>query len=225
MVLNTFSALCGSLGRFRHSVLLRLLATVLLFSCVVTLLADRAFNSTRLPSAGSHLSRAGCRISTGAIETVSARVCGGLTGSSFNSNWRACFVSPTFAPPRYASPARSPRRWCDRRQAHERRGRVARIFRFLITSTVRNGRSAPYTLKRRSPISIARLAQTALVILVSQAANTFLVALFIIYIFLAARHAALAAIARLSAVTIFARRPGRSACNVASPAGPTNSIA
>src|ERR1700682_6346710 len=38
MVLNTFSALWGLLGRFRHSVVLRLLATVLLFSCVVTLL-------------------------------------------------------------------------------------------------------------------------------------------------------------------------------------------
>jgi CheY-like chemotaxis protein len=38
MVLDTFSALWGSLGRFRHSVALRLLATVLLFSCAVTLL-------------------------------------------------------------------------------------------------------------------------------------------------------------------------------------------
>src|SRR5260370_30349866 len=38
MGVNTFSALGGSLGRFRHSVVLRLLVTVLVFSCVVTLL-------------------------------------------------------------------------------------------------------------------------------------------------------------------------------------------
>src|SRR5580692_11157417 len=38
MALNTFGAWWSSLNRFRHSVVLRLLATVFLFSCVVTLL-------------------------------------------------------------------------------------------------------------------------------------------------------------------------------------------
>jgi signal transduction histidine kinase/DNA-binding NarL/FixJ family response regulator len=196
MVLNTFSALWSSLSRFRHSVVLRLIATVLLFSCVVTLLLTAlqlygdyergiALVENRLSdidrSYRDSLSESLWRLDRQQLQLE-------LDGMLRLSDIRAAEVRETGS---VASPlvVRAGQRMNDAVISRE----------FPISYRVHGTLRVLGTLYVEATLSglYRELAQTALLILVSQAANTFLVALFIIYIFwrLVTRH--LAAIARL----------------------------
>ncbi|KLU25944.1 histidine kinase [Caballeronia mineralivorans PML1(12)] len=196
MVLNTFSALCGSLGRFRHSVLLRLLATVLLFSCVVTLLltalqlyGDYERGITLIQSRLSDIDRSyRDSLSEGLWRLDRQQLQLELEGMLRLADIRAAEVreSGTIASPLVVT-------------AGKRMSDAVVSREFPISYHIHGAERKIGTLYVEATLSdlYRALAQTALVILVSQAANTFLVALFIIYIFsrLVTRH--LAAIARL----------------------------
>jgi len=196
MVLNTFSALWSSLSRFRHSVVLRLLATVLLFSCVVTLLLTAlqlygdyergiALIENRLAdidrSYRDSLSEGLWRLDRQQLQLE-------LDGMLRLADVRAAEVRETgsIASPLVVS-------------AGKRMNDAVISREFPISYRVHGTQRVLGTLYVEATLSdlYRALAQTALLILVSQAANTFLVALFIIYIFsrLVTRH--LAAIARL----------------------------
>jgi hypothetical protein len=101
MALNTFGAWWSSLNRFRHSVVLRLLATVFLFSCVVTLLLT-ALQLYRDYDRG--IERVQNRL-------ASARRSGGSISRNCKSSWTAFCVSKISALPRLSKPVRVPRRW------------------------------------------------------------------------------------------------------------------
>ncbi|SAL17346.1 PAS/PAC sensor hybrid histidine kinase [Caballeronia udeis] len=196
MVPNTFSAPWSSLGRFRHSVVLRLLATVLLFSCGVTLLL------TALQLYGDY--ERGIALIEGRLSDIDQSYRDSLSeglwrldrrqlqleldGMLHLADIRAAEVRETgsIASPLVVS-------------AGKRMNDAVISREFPISYRVHGTQRVLGTLYVEATLSdlYGALAQTALVILVSQAANTFLVALFIIYIFsrLVTRH--LAAIARL----------------------------
>ncbi|QIE27870.1 Sensor histidine kinase RcsC (plasmid) [Caballeronia sp. SBC1] len=196
MVLNTFSALWTPLSRFRHSVVMRLIATVLLFSCVVTLLLTAlqlygdyhrgiALIENRLSdidqSYRDSLSEGLWRLDRQQLQLE-------LDGMLRLADIRAAEVRETGS---VASPLVV--------RAGQRMNDAVISRQFLISYRVHGTQRVLGTLYVEATLSglYRELAQTALVILVSQAANTFLVALFIIYIFwrLVTRH--LATIARL----------------------------
>ena len=196
MVLNTFSALWSSLSRFRHSVVLRLLATVLLFSCVVTLLltalqlyGDYERGISLIENRLSDIDRSyRDSLSEGLWRLDRQQLQLELDGMLRLADIRAAEVRETGS---VASPlvVRAGQRMNDAVISRE----------FPISYRVHGTPRVLGTLYVEATLSglYSELAQTALLILVSQAANTFLVALFIIYIFsrLVTRH--LATIARL----------------------------
>ncbi|MDN7179257.1 ATP-binding protein [Caballeronia sp. SEWSISQ10-4 2] len=207
MVLNTFSALWGSLGRFRHSVLLRLLATVLLFSCVVTLLmtalqlyGDYERGTTLIQNRLSDIDRSyrdSLSESLWRLDRQQLQL--ELDGMLRLADIRAAEVreSSTITSPLVVS-------------AGKRMSDAVVWREFPISYRIHGADRKIGTLYVEATLSdlYRELAQTAFVILVSQAANTFLVALFIIYIFwqLVTRH--LAAIARLVGRYDFREAPG-----------------
>jgi signal transduction histidine kinase/CheY-like chemotaxis protein len=196
MVLNTFSALWSSLSRFRHSVVLRLLATVLLFSCVVTLLltalqlyGDYERGITLIENRLSDIDRSyRDSISESLWRLDRQQLQLELDGMLRLADIRAAEVRETGS---VASPLVV--------QAGLRMNDAVISREFPISYRVHGTPRVLGTLYVEATLSglYSELAQTALLILVSQAANTFLVALFIIYIFsrLVTRH--LATIARL----------------------------
>ncbi|WP_158936132.1 ATP-binding protein [Burkholderia sp. S171] len=196
MVFNTFSALWSSLSRFRHSVVLRLLATVLLFSCVVTLLltalqlyGDYERGISLIQNRLSDIDRSyRDSLSEGLWRLDRQQLQLELDGMLRLADIRAAEVRETGS---VGSPlvVRAGQRMKDAVISRE----------FPISYRVHGTQRVLGTLYVEATLSglYSELAQTALLILVSQGANTFLVALFIIYIFsrLVTRH--LAAIARL----------------------------
>ncbi|HMC46981.1 MAG TPA: ATP-binding protein [Caballeronia sp.] len=186
----------SSLSRFRHSVVLRLLATVLLFSCVVTLLltalqlyGDYERGITLIENRLSDIDRSyRDSISESLWRLDRQQLQLELDGMLRLADIRAAEVRETGS---VASPLVV--------QAGLRMNDAVISREFPISYRVHGTPRVLGTLYVEATLSglYSELAQTALLILVSQAANTFLVALFIIYIFsrLVTRH--LATIARL----------------------------
>ena len=194
MALNTFGAWWSSLNRFRHSVVLRLLATVFLFSCVVTLLLtalqlyrdyDRGIERVQNRLADIDRSYSGgvgealwrldqpqLQIELDGIlrleDICAAEVIEAGAGAA------PMIVT---AGRRTAGPA------------------IAREFPLLYRVQGKDQRIGTLYVQATLANLYHELTHTALLILVSQAANTFLVSLFAIYILsrLVTRH--LAAIA------------------------------
>ena len=206
MARNTFSALWGSLSRFRHSVVLRLLATVLLFSSVVTLLLTAlqlyrdyergiSFIESRLSdidrSYRDSLGEGLWRLDRQQLQLE-------LDGILRLADIRAAEVREVGAIPAPMM-VTAGKRMTDAVMSRE----------FPIFYRVHGTERKIGTLYVEATLSdlYRALAQTALLILVSQAANTFLVTLFIIYIFsrLVTRH--LATIARLVSTYDFREPP------------------
>ena len=196
MVLNMFSALWSSLSRFRHSVVMRLIATVLLFSCVVTLLltalqlyGDYERGIALIENRLSDIDRSyRDSLGEGLWRLDRQQLQLELDGMLRLADIRAAEV-------REAGPVAAPLVV----RAGQRTNDAVIWRKFSISYRVRGTERVLGTLYVEATLSglYRELAQTALLILVSQAANTFLVALFIIYIFwrLVTRH--LATIARL----------------------------
>ena len=191
-----FSALWSSLSRFRHSVVMRLIATVLLFSCVVTLLltalqlyGDYERGIALIENRLSDIDRSyRDSLGEGLWRLDRQQLQLELDGMLRLADIRAAEV-------REAGPVAAPLVV----RAGQRTNDAVIWRKFSISYRVRGTERVLGTLYVEATLSglYRELAQTALLILVSQAANTFLVALFIIYIFwrLVTRH--LATIARL----------------------------
>ncbi|MFP3567466.1 ATP-binding protein [Paraburkholderia sp. SIMBA_030] len=195
MALNTFGALWSSINRFRRSVVLRLLATVLLFSCVVTLVLT-AFQLYRDYASGIE-----------SVETRLADIDRSYRDSLGEALWRLDraqlqleldgilrLADIRAAEVREAGTASSPMAVTAGRRVAE--ASVTREFPLLYRVQGKEQRIGTLYVEATLTNLYHELAQTALVILVSQAANTFLVSLFTIYILsrLVTRH--LGAIAR-----------------------------
>ncbi|RDK00996.1 ATP-binding protein [Paraburkholderia lacunae] len=189
MALNTFGALWSSIDRLRRSVVLRLLATVLLFSCVVTLILT-AFQLYRDYESG--------------IERVESRL------ADIDRSYRDSLGEALWRLDRAQLQLELDGilRLADIRVAEVREADTAQ-FPMVVTA---GRRDAGPSVKREVPLLYQvqgkeqrigtlyveatltnlyhELKQTALVILVSQGANTFLVSLFTIYILsrLVTRH-------------------------------------
>lgn len=194
MALNTFGAWWGSLNRFRHSVVLRLLATVFLFSCVVTLLLtvlqlyrdyDRGIErvQNRLAdidrSYSGGLAEALWRLDQPQLQIE-------LDGILRLEDIRAAQVTEaSSAAPMVVTAGR-----------HTAGPAISREFPLVYRVQGKDQRIGTLYVEATLANLYHELTRTALVILVSQAANTFLVSLFTIYILsrLVTRH--LAAIAR-----------------------------
>jgi signal transduction histidine kinase/DNA-binding NarL/FixJ family response regulator len=195
MALNTFGAWWGSLNRFRHSVVLRLLATVFLFSCLVTLALtalqlyrdyDRgiALVEDRLADIGSSysgsLAEALWRLDQPQlqIELDGILRLADIRGAKVVEAGAASAPMVVTAGQRAAGPV------------------IVRDFPLLYWVQGKQQRIGTLHVEATLENLYRDLMRTALVILVSQAANTFLVSLFTIYILsrLVTRH--LATIAR-----------------------------
>ena len=194
MALNTFGAWWVSFNRFRHSVVLRLLATVFLFSCVVTLLLtalqlyrdyDRGIDlvQNRLAdidrSYGGGVGEALWRLDQPQLQIELdgiLRLEDICAAEVIEADAGAAPMVVT-AGRRTAGPA------------------IAREFPLLYRVQGKDQRIGTLYVQATLANLYHELTHTALLILVSQAANTFLVSLFAIYILyrLVTRH--LAAIA------------------------------
>jgi len=194
MALNTFGAWWGSLNRFRHSVVLRLLATVFLFSCVVTLLLT-ALQLYRDYDRGIEL-----------VQNRLADIDRSYGGGVGEALWRLdqpqlqieldgilrlediCAAEVVEAGAGAAPMVVT----AGRRTAGPS---IAREFPLLYRVQGKDQRIGTLYVQATLANLYHELTHTALLILVSQAANTFLVSLFAIYILsrLVTRH--LAAIA------------------------------
>ena len=194
MALNTFGAWWGSFNRFRHSVVLRLLATVFLFSCVVTLLLtalqlyrdyDRGIDrvQSRLAdidrSYGGGVGEALWRLDQPQlqIELDGILRLEDICAAEVIEAGAGAAPMVVKAGQRTAGPS------------------IAREFPLLYRVQGKDQRIGTLYVQATLANLYHELTHTALLILVSQAANTFLVSLFAIYILsrLVTRH--LAAIA------------------------------
>ncbi|CAE6868322.1 Sensor histidine kinase RcsC [Paraburkholderia domus] len=195
MVVNSVGSLFASPGRFRHSVVLRLLATVLLFSCAVTLLLT-ALQLYRDYSRGVELIET--RLSD--IDRSNRDSLGeGLwqlnrTELQLQLNGILRLADMCAAEVRETGSSATPMVVT----AGERRTGAVISREFPIFYRIHGAQQKIGTLYVQATLAnlYQALTQTALVILVSQATYTFIVALFTIYIFsrLVTRH--LATIAR-----------------------------
>nr|WP_236078557.1 ATP-binding protein [Paraburkholderia domus] len=193
--MNSVGSLFASPGRFRHSVVLRLLATVLLFSCAVTLLLT-ALQLYRDYSRGVELIET--RLSD--IDRSNRDSLGeGLwqlnrTELQLQLNGILRLADMCAAEVRETGSSATPMVVT----AGERRTGAVISREFPIFYRIHGAQQKIGTLYVQATLAnlYQALTQTALVILVSQATYTFIVALFTIYIFsrLVTRH--LATIAR-----------------------------
>ena len=195
MALNTFGGLWDSVGHHRSSVVLRLLATVFLFSCTVTLTLT-ALQLYRDYDRGMAL-----------IESRLAEINGSYRGSLGEALWRldrpqlelqldGILHLPDIRTAEVTQVIASDSSMV---VAAGQRSLGPRIVRsYPIVYRMQGHEEMIGTLRVEATLAnlYNELYKTALVILLSQGANTFLVSLFTIYIFsrLVTRH--LAAVAR-----------------------------
>jgi signal transduction histidine kinase/CheY-like chemotaxis protein len=195
MALKTLGGLCDLVGRHRSSVVMRLLATVFLFSCTVTLTLT-ALQLYRDYHQGMAL-----------IESRLAEIDGSYRGSLGEALWRldrpqlelqlaGILHLPDIRLAEVTEVIASDSSMVVSAGTHSRGPVIARSF--PIVYRIQGHEEAIGTLRVEATLSnlYDELFRTALVILLSQGANTFLVSLFTIYIFsrLVTRH--LAAVAR-----------------------------
>ena len=218
MVLNTFGGLCDLVGRHRSSVVMRLLATVFLFSCTVTLTLT-ALQLYRDYNRGVML-----------IESRLSEIDGSYRGSLGEALWRldrpqlelqleGILHLPDIRLAEVTEVIASDSSMVVAAGTHSRGPVIVRSFPIVYRI---QGHEEPIgTLRVEATLAnlYNELFRTALVILLSQGANTFLVSLFTIYIFsrLVTRH--LATVARRvesydfrqppEAFTLQRRRPRR----------------
>jgi signal transduction histidine kinase/CheY-like chemotaxis protein len=218
MALNTFGGLCDLVGRHRSSVVMRLLATVFLFSCTVTLTLT-ALQLYRDYNRGVML-----------IESRLAEIDGSYRGSLGEALWRldrpqlelqldGILHLPDIRLAEVTEVIASDSSMVVAAGTHSRGPVMVRSFPIVYRI---QGHEEPIgTLRVEATLAnlYNELFRTALVILLSQGANTFLVSLFTIYIFsrLVTRH--LATVARRvesydfrqapEAFTLQRRRPRR----------------
>jgi len=218
MALNTFGGLCDLVGRHRSSVAMRLLATVFLFSCTVTLTLT-ALQLYRDYHRGVML-----------IESRLAEIDGSYRGSLGEALWRldrpqlelqleGILHLPDIRLAEVTEVIASDSSMVVAAGTHSRGPVIVRSF--PIVYRIQGHEESIGTLRVEATLTnlYDELFRTALVILLSQGANTFLVSLFTIYIFsrLVTRH--LAAVARRvegydfrqapQAFTLQRRRPRR----------------
>jgi signal transduction histidine kinase/CheY-like chemotaxis protein len=218
MALNTFGGLCDLVGRHRSSVVMRLLATVFLFSCTVTLTLT-ALQLYRDYHRGVML-----------IESRLAEIDGSYRGSLGEALWRldrpqlelqldGILHLPDIRLAEVTEVIASDSSMVVAAGTHSRGPVMVRSF--PIVYRIQGHEESIGTLRVEATLAnlYNELFRTALVILLSQGANTFLVSLFTIYIFsrLVTRH--LAAVARRvesydfrqapQAFTLQRRRPRR----------------
>src|ERR1700722_3025379 len=218
MALNTFGGLCDLVGRHRSSVAMRLLATVFLFSCTVTLTLT-ALQLYRDYNRGVML-----------IESRLSEIDGSYRGSLGEALWRldrpqlelqlaGILHLPDIRLAEVTEVIASDSSMVVAAGTHPHGPVIVRSFPIVYRI---QGHEEPIgTLRVEATLAnlYNELFRTALVILLSQGANTFLVSLFTIYIFsrLVTRH--LAAVARRvesydfrqppEAFTLQRRRPRR----------------
>jgi signal transduction histidine kinase/CheY-like chemotaxis protein len=218
MALNTFGGLCDLVGRHRSSVVMRLLATVFLFSCTVTLTLT-ALQLYRDYNRGVML-----------IESRLAEIDGSYRGSLGEALWRldrpqlelqleGILHLPDIRLAEVTEVIASDSSMVVAAGTHPHGPVIVRSFPIVYRI---QGHEEPIgTLRVEATLAnlYNELFRTALVILLSQGANTFLVSLFTIYIFsrLVTRH--LATVARRvesydfrqapEAFTLQRRRPRR----------------
>ena len=218
MALNTFGGLCDLVGRHRSSVVMRLLATVFLFSCMVTLTLT-ALQLYRDYNRGVML-----------IESRLAEIDGSYRGSLGEALWRldrpqlelqleGILHLPDIRLAEVTEVIASDSSMVVDAGTHPHGPVIVRSFPIVYRI---QGHEEPIgTLRVEATLEnlYNELFKTALVILLSQGANTFLVSLFTIYIFsrLVTRH--LASVARRvesydfrqapEAFTLQRRRPRR----------------
>ncbi|KLU24800.1 histidine kinase [Caballeronia mineralivorans PML1(12)] len=218
MALNTFGGLCDLVGRHRSSVVMRLLATVFLFSCTVTLTLT-ALQLYRDYNRGVML-----------IESRLAEIDGSYRGSLGEALWRldrpqlelqleGILHLPDIRLAEVTEVIASDSSMVVAAGTHPNGPVIVRSF--PIVYRIQGHEEAIGTLRVEATLAnlYNELFRTALVILLSQGANTFLVSLFTIYIFsrLVTRH--LATVARRvesydfrqapEAFTLQRRRPRR----------------
>jgi signal transduction histidine kinase/CheY-like chemotaxis protein len=218
MALNTFGGLCDLVGRHRSSVVMRLLATVFLFSCTVTLTLT-ALQLYRDYHRGVML-----------IESRLAEIDGSYRGSLGEALWRldrpqlelqldGILHLPDIRLAEVTEVIASDSSMVVAAGTHSRGPVMVRSF--PIVYRIQGHEESIGTLRVEATLAnlYNELLRTALVILLSQGANTFLVSLFTIYIFsrLVTRH--LATVARRvesydfrqapQAFTLQRRRPRR----------------
>ena len=196
MLANSVGSIFVSPGRFRHSVVFRLLATVLLFSCAVTLLLtalqlyrDYSRGVELIETRLSDIDRSNRdSLGEGLWQLNRTELQLQLNGILRLADMCAAEVRETGAS---ATPLVV--------TAGERRTGAVISREFPIFYRIHGAQQKIGTLYVQATLAnlYQALAQTALVILISQATYTFIVALFTIYIFsrLVTRH--LATIARL----------------------------
>lgn len=218
MALNTFGGLCDLVGRHRSSVVMRLLATVFLFSCTVTLTLT-ALQLYRDYNRGVML-----------IESRLSEIDGSYRGSLGEALWRldrpqlelqleGILHLPDIRLAEVTEVIASDSSMVVAAGTHPHGPVIVRSFPIVYRI---QGHEEPIgTLRVEATLAnlYNELFRTALVILLSQGANTFLVSLFTIYIFsrLVTRH--LASVARRvesydfrqapEAFTLQRRRPRR----------------
>jgi signal transduction histidine kinase/CheY-like chemotaxis protein len=195
MALNTFGGLCDLIGRHRSSVVMRLLATVFLFSCTVTLTLT-ALQLYRDYHRGVML-----------IESRLAEIDGSYRGSLGEALWRldrpqlelqleGILHLPDIRLAEVTEVIASDSSMVVAAGIHSRGPVMVRSF--PIVYRIQGQDESIGTLRVEATLAnlYNELFRTALVILLSQGANTFLVSLFTIYIFsrLVTRH--LATVAR-----------------------------
>ena len=218
MALNTFGGLWDLVGRHRSSVLMRLLATVFLFSCTVTLTLT-ALQLYRDYHRGVML-----------VESRLAEIDSSYRGSLGEALWRldrpqlelqldGILHLPDIRLAEVTEVNASDNSMVVSAGSHSRGPVMARSF--PIVYRIQGHEESIGTLRVEATLAnlYNELFRTALVILLSQGANTFLVSLFTIYIFsrLVTRH--LATVARRvesydfrqapQAFTLHRRRPRR----------------
>ena len=218
MALNTFGGMCDLVGRHRSSVVMRLLATVFLFSCTVTLTLT-----------GLQLYRDYHR-GVMLIESRLAEIDGSYRGSLGEALWRldrpqlelqldGILHLPDIRLAEVTEVIASDSSMVVAAGTHSRGPVMVRSF--PIVYRIQGHEESIGTLRVEATLAnlYNELFRTALVILLSQGANTFLVSLFTIYIFsrLVTRH--LATVARRvesydfrqapQAFTLQRRRPRR----------------
>ena len=218
MALNTFGGLWDLVGRHRSSVLMRLLATVFLFSCTVTLTLT-ALQLYRDYHRGVML-----------VESRLAEIDSSYRGSLGEALWRldrpqlelqldGILHLPDIRLAEVTEVNANDSSMVVSAGSHSRGPVMARSF--PIVYRIQGHEESIGTLRVEATLAnlYNELFRTALVILLSQGANTFLVSLFTIYIFsrLVTRH--LATVARRvegydfrqapQAFTLHRRRPRR----------------
>ena len=218
MALNTFGGLWDLVGRHRSSVLMRLLATVFLFSCTVTLTLT-ALQLYRDYHRGVML-----------VESRLAEIDSSYRGSLGEALWRldrpqlelqldGILHLPDIRLAEVTEVNANDSSMVVAAGSHSRGPVMARSF--PIVYRIQGHEESIGTLRVEATLAnlYNELFRTALVILLSQGANTFLVSLFTIYIFsrLVTRH--LATVARRvesydfrqapQAFTLHRRRPRR----------------